>query len=108
MFENINLCLILLTMIFVHFNKVITAQYFIWYLSLLPLIINKNMLFSEKKIKGIFIAGIWMFFEGIWNTYSHLLEYNGKNKFIEMWIIDVCFFLINCWGIKEIIENEVK
>ena len=107
MFENINLCLILLTMVFVVFNKVITAQYFIWYLCLLPLIVNKNLLFKEKKMKGIFLGGIWMFFEGIWNSYSHLLEYNGKNKFMEMWLIDVGFFLINCWGIKEIIVNNV-
>ena len=107
MFEKINLCLIVLTMVFVVFNKVITAQYFIWYLCLMPLIVNRNLLFKEKKMKGIFLAGIWMFFEGIWNSYSHLLEYNGKNKFVEMWLIDVGFFLINCWGIKEIIVNNV-
>ena len=107
MFEKINLCLIVLTMVFVVFNKVITAQYFIWYLCLMPLIVNRNLLFKEKKMKGIFLAGIWMFFEGIWNSFSHLLEYNGKNKFVEMWLIDVGFFLINCWGIKEIIVNNV-
>ena len=107
MFEKINLCLIVLTMVFVVFNKVITAQYFIWYLCLMPLIVNRNLLFKEKKTKGIFLAGIWMFFEGIWNSFSHLLEYNGKNKFVEMWLIDVGFFLINCWGIKEIIVNNV-
>ena len=107
MFEKINLCLIVLTMVFVVFNKVITAQYFIWYLCLMPLIVNRNLLFKEKKTKGIFLAGIWMFFEGIWNSFSHLLEYNGKNKFVEMWLIDVGFFFINCWGIKEIIVNNV-
>ena len=106
-YENINLCLILLTMIFVVFNKVITAQYFIWYLCLMPLIVDRNLLFNEKKKKGIFLAGIWMFFEIIWNSFSHLLEFNGKNKFIEMWLIDVCFFLVNCIIIKEINVNNV-
>ena len=106
-YENINLCLILLTMIFVVFNKVITAQYFIWYLCLMPLIIDRNLLFNEKKKKGIFLAGIWMFFEAIWNNFSHLLEFNGKNKFIEMWLIDVCFFLVNCIIIKEINVNNI-
>ena len=105
MYENINLCLIILTMIFVVFNKVITAQYFIWYLCLMPLIVDRNLLFKRKK--GIFLFGIWMFFEMIWNSFSHLLEFNGKNKFIEMWLIDVCFFLINCFIIKEIIVNNV-
>lgn len=94
-------------MIFVVFNKVITAQYFIWYLCLMPLIIDRNLLFNEKKKKGIFLAGIWMFFEAIWNSFSHLLEFNGKNKFIEMWLIDVCFFLVNCIIIKEINVNNI-
>ena len=92
-------------MIFVAFNKVITAQYFIWYLSLLPLIIEKNKLFSTKKIKGIIMFSIWLFFEIIWNSYSHFLEYNGENKFLEMWIIDLGFFIINSYIIKETISN---
>jgi phosphatidylinositol glycan class M len=105
LYKHINLCLIILTMIFVAFNKVITAQYFIWYLSLLPLIIEKNKLFSTKKIKGIIMFSIWLFFEIIWNSYSHFLEYNGENKFLEMWIIDLGFFIINSYIIKETISN---
>ena len=54
LYKDINLCLIVLTMIFVHFNKVITAQYFIWYLSLIPLIIHRNFLFSKRKKKAIY------------------------------------------------------
>ena len=105
LYKHINLCLIILTMIFVAFNKVITAQYFIWYLSLLPLIIEKNKLFSTKKFKGIIMFCIWLFFEIIWNSYSHFLEYNGENKFLEMWIIDLGFFIINSYIIKETISN---
>ena len=105
LYKHINLCLIILTMIFVAFNKVITAQYFIWYLSLLPLIIEKNKLFSIKKFKGIIMFSIWLFFEIIWNSYSHFLEYNGENKFLEMWIIDLGFFIINSYIIKETISN---
>ncbi|MCQ2820664.1 MAG: hypothetical protein MJ252_25645, partial [archaeon] len=85
LYKKINLCLIVLTMIFVAFNKVITAQYFIWYLSLVPLIVKKNKLFGERKIWGLFMLGIWGYTEGIWNYYSHLLEYNGQNKFMAMW-----------------------
>lgn len=75
LYKDINLCLIILTMIFVHFNKVITAQYFIWYLSLIPLIVHRNLLFNVKKWKALIMFIIWMFFELIWNSYSHLLEY---------------------------------
>ena len=108
LYKDINLCLIILTMIFVHFNKVITAQYFIWYLSLIPLIIHRNLLFSVKKCKAIIMFIFWMFFELIWNTFSHLLEYEGKNYFMTMWIVNIFFFLISCLFVKEIIINIKK
>ena len=108
LYKDINLCLIVLTMIFVHFNKVITAQYFIWYLSLIPLIIHRNLLFSVKKYKGIVMFIIWMFFEMIWNTYSHFLEYNGGNYFISMWVVNIIFFLTSCLLVKELIVNIRK
>ena len=108
LYKDINLCLIVLTMIFVHFNKVITAQYFIWYLSLIPLIIHRNFLFSKRKTKAIIMFAVWMFFELIWNTFSHKLEYEGQNYFLSMWGVDICFFLISCLFIKEIIVNTEK
>ena len=108
LYKDINLCLIVLTMIFVHFNKVITAQYFIWYLSLIPLIIHRNFLFNKRKTKAIIMFAIWMFFELIWNTFSHKLEYEGQNYFLSMWVVDICFFLISCQFIKEIIVNTEK
>ena len=106
LYKNINLCLIVLTMIFVAFNKVMTAQYFIWFFSLIPLIVKKNELFSTRKIRGILLLAVWLCFEILWNHYSHLLEFNGKNTFIEMWVVDVIFFIINSVCIKEIIVNN--
>ena len=108
LYKDINLCLIILTIIFVHFNKVITAQYFIWYLSLIPLIIHRNLLFSVKKCKGIAMFIVWIFFEMIWNTFSHFLEYNGENYFISMWIVNIIFFLTSCLFVKELIVNIRK
>ncbi len=108
LYKDINLCLIVLTMIFVHFNKVITAQYFIWYLSLIPLIIHRNLLFGVKKLKAILLLTIWMIFEIIWNRYSHLLEYEGQNYFMSMWIVNILFFLTSCWIVREIIVNTRK
>ena len=106
LYKKINLCLIILTMIFVAFNKVMTAQYFIWFFSLIPLIVKNNALFSTKKAKGFILLVVWLFFEIIWNQYSHELEFNGKNTFIEMWVVDIIFFIINCVCIKEIIVNN--
>ena len=93
---------------YLHFNKVITAQYFIWYLSLIPLIIHRNLLFSVKKWLALIMFIIWVILELYWNRFSHLLEYEGKNYFMSMWIINIFFFLINCLFIYEIIVNMRK
>jgi len=93
-------------MIFVAFNKVITAQYFIWYISLLPLIAHKNELFSTKKVYGFILFIVWLFFELIWNYFSHSIEVLGNNKFYEINLINICFFIINCWIIKELIKYQ--
>lgn len=103
--SNINQNLILLTYIFVHFNKVITAQYFIWYFSLFPLI-NNNNLFKERK--NILLGILWLVFELLWNFYANKLEYKGINVFTEMFIVEILFFLINVIIIGHIIKGENK
>jgi phosphatidylinositol glycan class M len=108
LFKDINLCLLVNTMIFVTFNKVVTAQYFLWYISIIPLIVPRNDLFGNKKVKGLLLFIIWLFFELIWNYYSHKLEYKGENRFLEMWGIDVAFFLVNCYLIKSFINSHLK
>jgi len=106
MFSNLEFCILIQTMIFVAFNKVITAQYFIWYISLLPLIAHKNELFSTKKVYGFILFIVWLFFELIWNYFSHSIEVLGNNKFYEINLINICFFIINCWIIKELIKYQ--
>lgn len=103
-FNNINFCLVLITMIFVHFNKVVTAQYFLWYFSLFPLIINQNSFFHKKK--GMICFGLWFIIEGIWNYYAHLLEYKRVNTFREMFYIEVLFFGISSYIIKELVKEN--
>jgi phosphatidylinositol glycan class M len=98
-------------MIFVTFNKVITAQYFLWYISLIPLIVGHNKLFDYKKhggrvIYGLILFVLWLYFELIWNNYSHYLEYKGQNLFLNIWVINAGFLLINSVIIKEIIISD--
>ena len=113
MFQEINLCLLILTMIFVTFNKVVTAQYFLWYISLIPLITHKSKIFQLIKhpyfaYSGIFLVSSWLFLEIIWNSYSHRLEFLGENLFLELWIIDALFFIVNCLIISIIIISYKK
>jgi phosphatidylinositol glycan class M len=108
LFRDINLCLLVNTMIFVTFNKVVTAQYFLWYISIIPLVVPRNELFNSKKLKGLALSVIWFFFELIWNYFSHQLEYKGENLFLTLWGVDVIFFLVNCYIVKVFINSQIK
>lgn len=111
LFKDINFSLFITTMIFVTFNKVVTAQYFIWYIAIIPLIINRNKLFNinqhpSKVLYFIIIFIFWLFMVLYWNSLSHRLEYLGENLFSELWGLNIIFFLTNCWIIKEFISNH--
>lgn len=106
LFKDLNLCLITTTWIFVTFNKVVTAQYYLWYLALLPLIVPYNKMFNTKKIKCLVLFALWLYFEVYWNSLSHDLEYKGENKFYKIWILNIVFFLINCIIIKEVVSDN--
>ena len=113
LFHDINLCMLVNTMIFVTFNKVITAQYFLWYISLIPLIVPYNKVFdivknSTRALIGIILTAAWLILEIVWNNYSHHLEYKGENYFLELWGIDVLFFLTNCSIISLLVISQIK
>jgi phosphatidylinositol glycan class M len=89
-------------MIFVTFNKVVTAQYFLWYISLLPLSIP-NIMLSRKRI--CFLIGAWFASELHWNFWSGVLEVGGTNCFYMLWIATIVFFFTNISIIVQLISS---
>lgn len=80
------------TVCFVTFNKVITSQYFIWYLVLLPLIAPR-LNFSRKKT--IFLLLLWLGAQGSWLFPAYLLEFHSVNAFVPIWMESIAFFCCN-------------
>jgi len=102
-YEDPPFCFFLLTYTFVTFNKVCTSQYFIWYLSLLPLLVPG---FSHLPLKKIFIPiAAWLSGQAVWLYVAYLLEFQGKNVFFFLWLTSILFFIINIWVIKWCINN---
>lgn len=86
-------CFLVQTVTFVAFNKVITAQYFVWFFCLLPL----TLPWSKMKMKweGVSCIFFWMGTQLHWLMWGYLLEFKGKNVFLQLWIASLLFLAAN-------------
>ncbi|EGR29811.1 hypothetical protein IMG5_148380, partial [Ichthyophthirius multifiliis] len=76
-----------------------TAQYYIWYMCLMPLILARNEMYFQKKKLFFLLWGIWLASELLWNLGSYYLELQGINVFLYIWMSSLLFFIINCFVI---------
>jgi len=100
---EVNFCIFCQTLVFVTFNKVVTAQYFLWYLSLLPLILP-SLLISAKQL--IFGALLWGFAQASWLLPAYLLEFKGNNTFFFIWLESLAFFCANVTILARLIRRH--
>lgn len=93
--------LLLLTMSFVTFNKVCTVQYFVWYLLLLPLIFP---LVRMTAARAALLLCTWLATQMIWLSFGYLLEFQGVNVFLYLWLAGVAFFAANIFVMHSIVS----
>ncbi|EGG01354.1 family 50 glycosyltransferase [Melampsora larici-populina 98AG31] len=82
------------TLGFVGFNKVVTSQYFLWYLWFIPLILDRIHL-SRSRL--IFMVSSWIITQALWLNQAYQLEFMGKSVFRELWMFSLFFFICNSW-----------
>ena len=79
-------CIFAQTFVFVAYNKVVTSQYFLWYLSLLPLVIPKLKLSKYEAVTSLLL---WGFTQASWLLPAYFLEFKGKkNTFRNIYNLD--------------------
>ncbi|XP_019162436.1 PREDICTED: GPI mannosyltransferase 1 [Ipomoea nil] len=102
--QDFPFCFFVQTVAFVAFNKVITAQYFVWFFCLLPLILP----WTNMKLKGKGLACIllWIGAQTHWLLWGYLLEFKGKNVFIQLWIASLLFLAANTFVLTSIITEH--
>ncbi|KAJ0170504.1 hypothetical protein K1T71_013875 [Dendrolimus kikuchii] len=90
------------SVVLVAFNSVMTSQYFIWFLSLLPLVILN---FRLARPKAIFLGIIWIAAQLAWLFYAYLLEFKCREVFILIWLKGVIFFCTNIYVLGQLIKS---
>jgi len=89
--HNLGLALFVQTYLFVTHNKVITAQYFTWYLCLLPLCSDALALTRELifALVGLLVS------IGLWLGSAYCLEMQGMAVHRVVWFASVVYFFAN-------------
>ena len=80
--------LMLQTWAFVAFNKVLTAQYFLWYLSLAPLIAVNSGLVHKKPLLGFLLYAVQILAMPVWGIFAYDFEFNGVNTVKEIHLVN--------------------
>lgn len=90
--ETLEFGLFVQAMIMVTYNPVMTSQYFFWFLSLLPVALPVIKMRAERC--GALI-GAWVGAQALWLFWAYMLEFQGRNTFVEIWITGLVFFVVN-------------
>ena len=94
--SDLPFCMLVQTLVFVGFNKVCTAQYFIWYHALLPLALpSSSALHREHHRRAALRCGAWCLSLFAWLGCAHQLEFRARSVFVPLWLASLAFFGAN-------------
>ena len=101
------------TLTFVALNKVCTAQYFLWYLCLLPLhLAARSAPVRQAKgrpvwmVRDVALMAAWVGTQAVWLAEAYRLEFEGKSTFVPgLWMASLAFYLVNMGLLGVVIED---
>ncbi|XP_042215083.1 GPI mannosyltransferase 1-like [Homarus americanus] len=90
------------TVVFVTFNKVVTSQYFLWYLLLLPIVVPRLRVTWQK---AVLLSMLWIAAQVSWLLPAYLLEFHSINAFVPIWLEGIAFFCCNVGVLMALISS---
>ncbi len=90
------------TVLFVHWNKVVTSQYFLWYLWLLPLLLP-TLRFANPGRSALLLAGVWAGSQAMWLSQAHLLENKAQDTFLRVWLAGLLMVVAQVWVLTRLV-----
>ena len=94
------------TWAFVAFNKVQTAQYFLWWLVLLPICLVNSDLIQSKLGLFICLALSWAVGQCIWGYYANAFENQQQATHLEIFYSTVLWFVLNFGCCLIVLRNQ--
>ena len=99
---DLSFALFVQTFFFVALNKVITAQYFTWYLVLLPLCSDRIRWRSRDMTFALGFLGVSIV---TWLGSAFCLEMKGMAVHLQVWLASIGFFIANVNLLRVILTN---
>lgn len=89
---SLNFSVLVQTIVMVIYNSVLTSQYFVWIMTVLPICLWQIKIPIEK---AIILVGVWFVAQAVWLLPAYMLEFQGENTFLFVWTQSVSFFCAN-------------
>lgn len=100
--KDLDFCVLTQAVVMVTYNTVVTSQYFIWFLSVLPICMPFISIPSKQAVT-FFI--LWISAQIAWLLPAYLLEFQGRDTFIYIWLQSIAFFSINITVLVRLIQT---
>ena len=104
--KDIGTCMFYQSFLFVIFNKVCTAQYFVWFVGLMPMIVPKNLAWIKSGITYWIIWAIWQFSETGMLVNAYKLEILGENTFNGIFKANAFFYIAGVGLLCTLLYNQ--
>lgn len=82
------------------YNADILLQYFLWYLTILPLVLP-SLTFTWSK--GTTLIGAWVGAQALWLKFAYDLEFLKQEVHYTVWTCSLVFLAVNLWILTEIV-----